>query len=137
VGRRIKEECPDGVDIFFDNVGGDILDSALVNMAQHGRIVLCGGISRYNEKDLPPGPRNYMELTVRRCRMEGFIVIDFFSRIPEAVADLARWIGEGKIVVESDVQEGIENVPRTFLRLFSGENLGKQLCKLADAAPGI
>jgi len=135
VGRRIKEECPEGVDVFFDNVGGEILDSALVNMAQRGRIVLCGGISRYNEAEPSPGPRNYLELTVRRCRMEGFIVIDYFSRIPEAAADLAKWISEGKIVVETDVQEGIENVPRTFLRLFSGENLGKQLCRLAEASP--
>jgi hypothetical protein len=132
VGKRMKQECPDGVDIFFDNVGGEILDSALLNMAQGGRIVLCGGISSYNQEKPSPGPSNYMQLVVRRCTMQGFIVIDYFGRIGEAVADFSKWIGEGQLVVETDMAEGFENVPQTFLRLFQGKNRGKQLCRIAD-----
>ncbi len=133
VGKRMKEECPQGFDIFFDNVGGEILNEALLNMAQGGRIVLCGGISSYNKETLPPGPSNYMQLVLRRCRMEGFIVIDFIHRLDEAMTDLSKWVAEGKIAVETDVQEGMENVPKTLLRLFEGKNRGKQLCKIAEA----
>ncbi|SVC76599.1 uncharacterized protein METZ01_LOCUS329453, partial [marine metagenome] len=80
VYARLQSECPEGINIFFDNVGGQILDDALLNMAMNGRIVLCGGISSYNEVELPPGPRNYMQLVIRRCTMRGFILIDFFHR---------------------------------------------------------
>jgi len=130
VAARIREECPDGVNLFFDNVGGEILDSALSNMAQRGRIVLCGGISSYNEETPPPGPSNYMELVVRRCRMEGFIVIDYMASMPDAISELSGWLAEEKIVIQTDVQEGFESAPATFLRLFEGKNLGKQLCRI-------
>jgi NADPH-dependent curcumin reductase CurA len=133
VASRIAEECPKGVNVFFDNVGGEILEAALDNMAQNGRVVLCGGISAYNEETPPSGPRNYMQLVIRRCRMEGFIVIDFMDRIGEAIADLGKWVGEGKLIVETDVQKGMDNVPKTFLRLFEGKNRGKQLCQIGDA----
>lgn len=136
VTDRLKEECPEGINIYFDNVGGDILDDALLNMAQHGRIVLCGGISSYNESELPPGPKNYMQLVIRRCRMEGFILIDFFHRAPEAIAELSGWIASGELKHAEDIQEGIENTPQTFLRLFEGKNLGKQLLKIADQPIG-
>jgi len=132
VRARIREECPKGVDVFFDNVGGDILDAALVNMAQKGRIVMCGGISGYNDETPSPGPKNIMELVIRRCRMEGFIVIDYLSRSAEAVADLAKWAADGELIAEVDVQEGIENAPACLVRLFEGRNLGKQLCRLAE-----
>ena len=132
VGRRMKEECPKGIDVFFDNVGGDILNSALANMAQNGRIVLCGGISGYNDETPPPGPSNIMELVIRRCRMEGFIVMDYMARAAEAVADLAQWAAAGELVAEVDVQEGFENVPGCLNRLFEGKNLGKQLCRLGE-----
>ncbi|MFW6093645.1 MAG: NADP-dependent oxidoreductase [Pseudomonadota bacterium] len=132
VHSRLKEECPEGINVFFDNVGGEILDSALVNMAQHGRIVLCGGISSYNAEELPPGPRNYMQLVIRRCTMAGFILIDYLDQAPRALEDLRRWIDSGKLKHAEDVQEGFENTPRTFLRLFTGENLGKQLLKIGE-----
>ena len=132
VRARLREECPKGINVFFDNVGGDILDAALLNMAQQGRIVLCGGISQYNETELPPGPRNYMQLVIRRCRMEGFIVIDYLHRAGEAIRELVGWIESGQMKHIEDIQEGIENTPKTFLRLFQGKNLGKQLLKIAD-----
>ena len=110
----------------------DILDAVLVNMAQGGRIALCGGISAYNEKELPPGPRNYMQLVIRRCTMQGFLLLDYFSRAREAIDDLSRWIASGELVHAEDIQEGFENTPKTFQRLFQGKNLGKQLLKLGD-----
>ncbi len=132
VQERLKEECPEGIDVFFDNVGGDILDAALMNMAQNGRIVLCGGISQYNESELPSGPRNYMQLVIRRCTMQGFIVIDYLHKAGEAVEELSGWIESGELKHREDIQEGIENTPKTFLRLFEGKNLGKQLLKIAE-----
>jgi NADPH-dependent curcumin reductase CurA len=129
---RLREECPKGIDVFFDNVGGSILDDALLNMAQNGRIVLCGGISQYNEAELPPGPKNYMQLVIRRCRMEGFIVIDYMHKAAEGVKALAGWIESGQLKHAEDIQEGIENTPATFLRLFNGKNKGKQLLKIAE-----
>jgi hypothetical protein len=133
VERRIKELCPDGINVFFDNVGGSILEAALANLARGARVVLCGGISGYSEKVPPPGPRNLMNLVMQRSRMEGFIIIDYVARFPEAAAKLAKWVGEGKIVHREDVQEGIENAPETFLRLFRGQNIGKQLLKVGEA----
>ncbi len=132
VRARLREECGDAINVYFDNVGGDILDAVLVNMAQNGRIALCGGISAYNEKELPPGPRNYMQLVIRRCTMQGFLLLDYFSRAREAIDDLSKWIASGELVHAEDIQEGIENTPKTFLRLFQGQNLGKQLLKLGD-----
>ncbi len=132
VTRRIGELCPDGVHVYFDNVGGEILDAALGHIALRARVVLCGGISGYNEKEPLPGPRNLMNLVIRRGRMEGFIVIDYAARFAEAVRELSGWVASGKITHKEDVQQGIENAPRTFLRLFRGENTGKQLLKLAD-----
>jgi NADPH-dependent curcumin reductase CurA len=132
VEQRIRELCPDGVDVFFDNVGGSILEAALANLARGARVVLCGGISGYNETQPPPGPRNLMNLVLQRGRMEGFIIIDYVARFPEAAAQLARWTAEGKIVHREDIQEGIENAPETFLRLFRGQNIGKQLLKVGE-----
>jgi NADPH-dependent curcumin reductase CurA len=130
VQARIAETCPGGVDVYFDNVGGPILDAALANLAQRARVVLCGGISGYNEKEPPPGPRNLMNLVIQRARMEGFIVIDYMARFPEATAELAEWVRSGRIQHREDIQEGIENAVQTFLRLFRGQNTGKQLLKL-------
>ena len=129
VGARLSELCPDGIDVFFDNVGGEILDEALARIAQRARVVLCGGISRYNEVDVPPGPSNYFNLTIQRGRMEGFIVMDFIPRFAEAAEKLTAWCAEGKLVWQVDMQEGFENAPKTFLRLFSGANVGKQLLR--------
>jgi hypothetical protein len=132
VARRLRELCPKGIDVYFDNVGGEILDAALANLAQRARIVQCGGISAYNETTPPPGPRNLMNLVITRSRMEGFIVIDYLPRFAEGAAKLAQWVVEGRIAHAEDVQHGLENSPKTFLRLFQGKNLGKQLLKVAD-----
>src|SRR4029450_10311839 len=130
VATRLAALCPKGVDVYFDNVGGEILDAVLGRLAQRARVVLCGGISGYNEEAPPPGPRNLMNLVIQRARMEGFIVIDYLPRFGEGVAALAKWVQEGRIVHQEDVQKGLENAPRTFLRLFRGQNRGKQLLAL-------
>jgi hypothetical protein len=122
--------CPKGIDVFFDNVGGPILDAALANLALRGRVVLCGAISRYDAEGPLPGPANYLELLVRRGRMEGFIVLDFLPRAAEAVGALAGWLREGKLVDRVDVMEGLEQAPAALARLFAGENRGKQLVRI-------
>jgi NADPH-dependent curcumin reductase CurA len=132
VEKRLKELCPNGINIFFDNVGGEILDAALANLALRARIVLCGGISRYNEEELPPGPKNYFALIIQRARMEGFILVDYASRFGEAIPELAGWVASGQIKYQEDIQEEFANAPKTFLRLFEGKNVGKQLLKIAD-----
>ncbi len=130
VGARLSELCPEGIDVFFDNVGGDILDEALARIARNARIVICGSIARYNVEELPPGPKNYFNLTIQRARMEGFIIIDYLQRQAEAAADLLKWVADGSIVWEVDVQKGFENAPKTLLRLYTGANFGKQLLEL-------
>jgi NADPH-dependent curcumin reductase CurA len=132
VGKRLKELCPKGIDIYFDNVGGDILDHALAQLAMHGRIVLCGAIATYDDPELRPGPKHYINLLLKRGRMEGFIVLDYMSRVPEALAKLLPWVSEGKIAHRADVVQGLENAPVALRRLFTGENLGKQLVRIAD-----
>lgn len=136
VQERLKELCPVGINIFFDNVGGEILDAALALIALKARVVLCGGISRYNEEAPPPGPKNYFNLVMQRGQMEGFIVLDYAPRFDEAVQELSKWVTAGKIKFKEDLQEGFENAPKTFLRLFKGKNFGKQLLKIADPPLG-
>ena len=132
VGRQIREHARKGVNVVFENVGGEILDAALANLAQGARVVLCGGISSYNDtaEDRQPGLRNYMNLTVMRGRMEGFIVLDFAKRYGEGVAELAKLMAAGKLKTAEDVAEGFENCPATLRRLFEGKNFGKQLLKV-------
>jgi hypothetical protein len=132
VARRLRELCPRGIDVYFDNVGGEILDAALAHLAIGARIALCGAISSYNETEPSAGPRNYTNLIVRRSRMQGFLVTDYAARFPEAIADLARWAGEGKLRDRVDVVDGLENAPDAFRRLFTGENLGKQLVRIDE-----
>ena len=134
VGARLRELCPDGVDVYFDNVGGEILDSVLANMAMHARIAICGAVSGYSGFEERYGLRNYHMLIMRRGTMRGFLVFDFMSRAMEAIGDLVTWAGEGRIKNQVDVVEGLENAPEALARLFTGENLGKQLLKLADPA---
>ena len=129
VGERLSELCPNGIDIFFDNVGGPILDEVLARIAQQARVVLCGGISHYNDEGGARGPKNYFNLVLQRGRMEGFIVMDSLPRWREAIAQLGAWAAEGQLAWRVDVQQGFENAPRTFLRLFEGANVGKQLLK--------
>lgn len=132
VNQRIGELCPNKVDVFFDNVGGSILEAALNHINMHARVVLCGGISGYNATAPQPGPTNLMNLVIMRARMEGFIVIDYMNRAGVAVAELLQWIQGGELVHQEDVQEGFENIPDTLNRLFTGRNTGKQLLKIAD-----
>ncbi len=134
VGEALKRHCPKGIDVYFDNVGGEILDHALARLADGARIVLCGAISQYNEAGmLGTGPKNYFNLILHRSRMEGFLVFQFSRRYPEAIADLAAWYAAGKIKNQIDLAEGLENAPNTIIRLFTGANFGKQLLKLDGA----
>lgn len=128
----LKEACPKGVDVFFDSVGGEILNTVLTRLNRRGRIALCGAISQINEAELPPGPSNYLQLLAKSARMEGFTTLDFARRYDEARADLARWIREGKLNYRDEIVEGIEQAPSHLLRLFSGEHRGKLMVKLAD-----
>ena len=132
VPRQIRENAPKGVNVVFENVGGEILDAALANLALRARVVLCGGISSYNDtaEDRSPGLRNYMNLTVMRGRMEGFIILDFAKRYSEGVAELAKLMAAGKLKTAEDVAHGFDNCPATLRRLFEGKNFGKQLLKL-------
>jgi NADPH-dependent curcumin reductase CurA len=132
VGQALSRHCPKGIDVYFDNVGGEILDAVLARLALHARIVLCGAISRYNDETFGPGPRNYFNLIGRGARMEGFLVFHFANRYPEAMADLSKWHAEGRIKNQIDLAHGLENAPKTIIRLFTGANFGKQLLKLAD-----
>ena len=132
VGERIREFFPKGIDIYFDNVGGPILDQALINIALNARVVLCGGISSGYGTELPPGPQFYMQLVIQRARMEGFLVLDYMDRAAEAIQELAGWVQEGRIHYLEDIAEGLENAPMTLNRLFTGANFGKQLLKIAD-----
>lgn len=127
---RMRQTCPDGVDVFFDNVGGDVLEVALNNLALHARVVICGAISQYDGTG-PRGPRNYMQLVVRRARMEGFLVFDYTSRYPEAIDELGRWAAEGRIRQRIDIVDGFEHVPVAFMRLFTGDNIGKNAVRLS------
>lgn len=129
----LKEACPEGIDVFFDSVGGKILNTALAGLNRRGRVVVCGAISQINEAELPAGPSNYLQLLAKSARMEGFTTLDFASRYDEARTDLARWIREGQIHYRDDIVEGLDEAPAHLLRLFSGEHRGKLLVKLADA----
>jgi len=130
VGNKLRDLAPNGVNIYFDNVGGEILEAAIDNLAMKARIVICGSISGYNsEVGWPSGPRNYMKLLVKRARMEGLVVFDYLKEFPSAIQEIVGWIQEGKLKTKEDIQYGFENIPSTFLRLFNGLNTGKQLLK--------
>jgi NADPH-dependent curcumin reductase len=135
VGEALTKYCPKGIDVYFDNVGGEILDQALGRLAHGARVVLCGAISQYNNlgERNPVGPKNYFNLIIQGARMEGFLVFHFLARYPEAIAEMSKWYAEGKIKNQIDLQQGLENAPKTIIRLFTGANFGKQCLKLADA----
>ncbi|MCG8419567.1 MAG: NADP-dependent oxidoreductase [Proteobacteria bacterium] len=129
VYQSLKQHCPDGVDVYFDNVGGDILDAVLRLLAMRARIVICGAISQYNNLDQVRGPANYMSLLVYRARMEGFVVLDYAQQYSRGVAEIAKWIGEGKLIVKEDIRDNFERFPEIFGMLFKGDNLGKLIMK--------
>jgi NADPH-dependent curcumin reductase CurA len=128
----LKQHCPKGVDVYFDNVGGEILDAVLTQLAMHARIVICGAISQYNEAKMK-GPSNYMSLLVNRASMTGMVVFDYASRYAEAAREMAGWMAAGKLKTREDVVEGLETFPETLLKLFKGENTGKLVLKVAEA----
>lgn len=132
IGARLKDLAPKGVDVFFDNVGGEALDAALARLALRGRIVLCGGISQYDGDRSGGGPANYLNLVVKRGRMEGFLILDYMKRAPEGVAFLAERLLAGKLKDRIDLKHGLENAPETLQRLFAGQNDGKQLLRIAE-----
>jgi NADPH-dependent curcumin reductase len=132
VRARLKELCPKRIDIYFDNVGGEILDTALSLLNRGARVSVCGAISQYNATGAIDGPKNYLSLLVNRARMEGFIVFDYARRYGQAAQELAGWIASGQLQSKEHIMEGLENFPSTFNMLFSGDNFGKLVLKVAD-----
>jgi NADPH-dependent curcumin reductase CurA len=130
LAAAIHAACPDGVDIYFDNVGGEMLDAAILNMKEHGRIVISGQVSEYN-RETPRGIRHVTRFITHRLRMEGLVVFDYFKRFREAQAEMAGWIHEGRLTYTEDVSEGIEGSADAFIGLFEGENLGRRLVRVS------
>ena len=132
VGRRLHELCPDGINIYFDNVGGDILVAALANLAWGARVVICGAISQYNAQDGMQGPKNYMMLLVRRARMQGFLVFDYVKQYGEALKQMAGWRADGTLKTREEIVDGsIEDFHATLMKLFRSENTGKLVLEIA------
>jgi NADPH-dependent curcumin reductase CurA len=129
VKKKLREACPQGIDVYFDNVGGEILDHALAMLRKKARVVICGAISQYNSPSFV-GPKNYMSLLVNRARMEGFVVFDFAARYAEAAMAIARWHKEGKLKAKEDIVDGLEQFPEALAKLFHGENFGKLILKV-------
>ncbi len=130
VGKALREHCPDGVDVYFDNVGGDILDQVLKRLRLKARVVLCGGISQYNATGEVRGPANYLSLIAARARMEGFVVIDYLQRADEAIGAMAPWVAAGKLSSKLDIAEGMQNFADALRRVYTGANFGKQLVQV-------
>lgn len=133
VFNALTAKCPDGIDLYFDNVGGNILDTCLKLMNLKGRITTCGLISQYNATEPVPGPYNYDMILMQRLRVEGFIVLDFADRYPEAIAAINQWMAEGKIKVRTDIVDGLENALETLKKLYTGTNKGKLIIRVKDA----
>jgi NADPH-dependent curcumin reductase CurA len=136
IGAGLRRTCPNGIDIDFENVGGEILDAVLAGVNLNARVVLCGLISQYNAAAPPPGPYNFPNILVRRVRVQGFIVTDFAGRFTEAAAKIVPWLLSGKLKYRLDMVEGLENAPAALNKLFDGTNTGKLLVKVSDE-PGL
>ena len=132
----LKAATPDRVDVYFDNVGGPVLDAALHRLAMHGRVVLCGAIAVYNDEHRPPGPSNYLDLITYRGRMEGFNAFDHWDRLPEVVDKLGAWMASGELIRREHVVDGLDRAPDALRMLFEGANLGKLLVRVDPAAAG-
>jgi NADPH-dependent curcumin reductase CurA len=130
VAARLRQECPKGIDIYFDNVGGELLNLALARLAMRGRVVLCGAISSYNDRTKVVGPSNYRNLIPMRGRMEGFIILDYLDRFPAAQAEMAGWVAEGRVRFAVHLVEGLERAPEALNLLFTGGNTGKVIVKI-------
>ena len=131
VKAGLKEHCPKGVDIYFDNVGGDILDAVLARINRKARIIICGAISQYNNTTPVKGPANYLSLLVNRARMEGIVVFDYADRYHLAVAEMAGYLKDGRMKSKEDVVVGLSTFPETLLKLFNGENFGKLVLQVS------
>jgi NADPH-dependent curcumin reductase CurA len=135
VREGLKQHCPKGVDVYFDNVGGEILDTVLTRINRGARIVICGAISQYNATGAVQGPKNYLSLLVNRARMEGIVVFDWAQRFPEAIAQIAKWMNEGRFRSREDIVEGgVAKFPEALNMLFSGENFGKLVLRVGEAS---
>jgi len=130
--EALRRECPDGIDVYFENVGGDILDAVLTLINQNARIPLCGLISTYNAEGDVPGPYMFRNILMKRARVEGFIIIDFLERFAEGQAEMGQWLAEGKLKYRTDIVDGLETAPTALKRLFTGENIGKLLVRVSD-----
>jgi NADPH-dependent curcumin reductase len=128
----LKEHCPKGADVYFDNVGGDILDAALTRLARNARIIICGAISQYNNTQPVKGPANYLSLLVNRATMTGMVVFDYADRYADGAREMAGWMAVGKLKSREDIVPGFGTFPETLLKLFAGENTGKLVLKVAD-----
>lgn len=132
VSKMIKAHCPNGIDVYFDNVGGEILDAALARINRHARIVICGAISQYNNTEPIKGPSNYLSLLVNRATMQGMVVMDYAKDYATAAMQMGKWMQEGKLKSREDIYEGIENFKSTYDRLFSGDKNGKLVLKVKE-----
>jgi NADPH-dependent curcumin reductase CurA len=132
VRAGLKEHCTKGVDIYFDNVGGEILDDVLARINRKARIIICGAISQYNNTTAVQGPKNYLSLLVNRARMEGIVVFDYAARYPQAIAEMAGYLKEGRMHSKEDVMVGLQTFPETLLKLFNGQNFGKLVLQIAS-----
>jgi NADPH-dependent curcumin reductase len=130
--KSLQQHCPDGIDVYFESVGGEILDAVLSLINLRARIVLSGLISQYNANEPVPGPYNFVNILYKRAKVEGFIILDYFSRAQEALADLNQWYAQGKIKYRVDAINGLENAPRTINKLFDGTNQGKLIIKVSE-----
>ena len=137
VRARLKDLCPRGIDVYWDNVGGEILEAALGRLAVHARVVFCGAISSYNASSPPSGPRNFIQLLIRRARLEGFLVFDYIDRIDEALAELTPLVQSGKLRYREDIREGLDSAPGALGDLFTGANDGKLIVHIADPEPVV
>lgn len=129
IDAALKMHAPEGIHVFYDNVGGELLDTVLANLGRGARVVICGAISQYNAKDMY-GPKNYMKIVTARGYMTGIIVFDYLDRYPEAVQQISEWLQNGEMKTKEDIYEGIENFPKVLLKLYTGENFGKLLLKV-------
>lgn len=130
--RALRAACPDGIDVYFDNVGGDVLEACLFNMNLHGRIACCGAVSQYDGAPPPHGPRGVPGLIVtKRLTLTGFVVMDFYDRKDAALSELREWVNSGALKVREDIIDGLENLPSALVGLLAGENIGKRMVRVA------
>jgi NADPH-dependent curcumin reductase CurA len=137
VKQSLRKHCPAGIDVYFDNVGGAILDAALANLARGARVVICGAISQYNNTGPITGPSNYLSLLTNRATMKGMLVLDYAERYAQAGAEMAAWMAAGKLKSREHIVEGLGTFPEALLMLFKSENSGKLILKVSEAEPKV